>query len=150
MGFQFNASALMQANALVDLGLAQATVEKREHGMAGVDDIRSQGGIGGQQTGQKASVAISQQEGVAGAGEMGELGIAAAGEPGPKTDVFEPPIGAGDAIEVGIGSTHRAKGNRANGVSRAASAAMRRCRGESWELRASRVKSRPLLTIAAR
>ena len=86
-------------------------------------------------------------KGVAGAGEMGELGTPAAGEPWPKTDVLEPAIGAGNAIEVGsLGSSSPGKGNRANGVSRAASAAMRRCRGERWELRASRAKSSPLLT----
>jgi hypothetical protein len=48
----------VQANALMELGPAQAAVEKREHGMTGIDDIRSQGGISRQQTGQKASVAI--------------------------------------------------------------------------------------------
>ena len=37
---------VVQATALMDMGSAQATVEKREHGMAGVDDIRSEGGIG--------------------------------------------------------------------------------------------------------
>ncbi len=50
---------VIQANALVEPGPAQAAVEKREHGMAGVDNVRSQGEIGRQQTGQKASVAIS-------------------------------------------------------------------------------------------
>src|ERR1700760_3258552 len=39
---------VMQVNALADLGPAQATDEKSEHGMAGVDHIRSESGISGQ------------------------------------------------------------------------------------------------------
>jgi hypothetical protein len=50
---------MMQTNTVLEPGPAQAMIEKREHGMAGVDDIRSQRGIGCQQTDQKASVTIS-------------------------------------------------------------------------------------------
>ena len=45
---------MMQANALEVPGLANAMFEKHEHGMARVDDIRGQSGIGCKETGEKA------------------------------------------------------------------------------------------------
>src|ERR1700760_3629142 len=146
-GIPLQRIGVVQANTWMEPGLPQAAVEKREHGLAGIDDIRSQGGIGRQQMGQKASIAIAQQKGAPRAGEMDKLGTSATGEPWPKTYVLQPAIRAGHTIEVGMGNTHRANGNKANGVRRAASAAMRKCRGERWELRASRTKSSPPLTV---
>ncbi len=62
---------MMQANALVVSGLANALFEKSEHGLAGVDNIRGQGGIGGEETGEKAPVSVSQHKSMACAGEVG-------------------------------------------------------------------------------
>ena len=55
-----------------------------------------------QQSRQKASVPIAQEQGVARAGQMRELGTTAAPEPGPEAQVFQPSVGAGDAIEVDV------------------------------------------------
>ena len=147
-GLPLESVGMMQANAMAGLraATANATIENPEHGFAGVDDIRGEGGIFCQQARQEASIPIAQKQRVARAGQMDKLSITAAPEPGAEAHVFQPSIGAGNAIEV----RHRAKGKKANGVSRAASAAMRRCRGERCELRASRAKSSPLLRRAAR
>jgi len=77
---------------------------------------------------------------------MDKLGITAAPERGAEAHVFQPSIKTGNRVEV----SHRAKGRKASGVSRAASAAMRKCRGERCELRASSTKSSPLLRKPAR
>jgi hypothetical protein len=80
-GVPFESFGAMQANAPAGLraGSANATFENREHGTAGVDDVRSDGRIGFQQTGQEASVPISQQQSAARTDEMCKLGVPAAG-----------------------------------------------------------------------
>ena len=137
----------MERNASLHPEPANAVVKKAQHGTAGVDDVRGEGGIGIEQAGQKASIAVSQHQCVACTGQVCELGIPAPAKPGSKAQIFKPSIGPGDAIEV---YAHRAKGKKANGVSNAASAAMRKCSGDRWVLRASRAKSNPLLSRAAR
>ncbi len=141
---------MMQANALVVFGLANALFEKSEHGLAGVDNIRGQGGTGFEETGEKSPVSVSQHESMACAGEAGQLGGPAAGQVGPEAEVLKPAIGSCYAIEGDLWRAHRAKGSKAIGVSRAISAAMRRCKGEKRELRASRANRSALLTVAAR
>ena len=147
-GLPLQSIGMMQANAMAGLGAAtaNATIENPEHSMAGVDDIRGEGGIFCQKARQEASIPIAQKQRVARAGQMGKLSITAAPEPGAEAHVFQPSIRTGNGVEV----SHRAKGKKANGVSRAASAAMRRCRGERCELRTSITKSSPLLRRAAR
>ena len=71
---------VMQANALTSLppGPANAAVENPQHGIAGVDDIRGEGGMGGQQARQKAPIPVSQQQCMARAGQMDQLRATAA------------------------------------------------------------------------
>ena len=80
---------------------------------------------------------------------MSKLSATAALEPRPESHVFQPAIGLGDRVEIDS-AAHRAKGNRAKGVRRAASAAMRRWRADRCVLRVSIAKSSPLLSNAAR
>ena len=53
-----------------------------------------------QQARQEASIPIAQKQRVAGAGQVHQLRATAAPEPGPKAQVFEPSIGAGNGIEI--------------------------------------------------
>jgi len=59
-GIPFDSIGGMQTNALAGLGTGapDAAIEKSQHGVAGVDDIHGEGGIGRQQAGQEASIAI--------------------------------------------------------------------------------------------
>ena len=59
-GIPFESIGGVQTNALVGLGAGapNAAIEKPQHGGAGVDDIHGEGGIGRQQAGQEASIAI--------------------------------------------------------------------------------------------
>ena len=51
---------VMQADAVLVAGTANTTLEKREHGTAGVNDIGGHGGIDCQETGEEAAVPVSQ------------------------------------------------------------------------------------------
>ena len=101
-GIPLESIGVMQTNAPAGLGAraANAAIENAQHRLAGVDNVRSEGGIGCQQTGQEASIAIAEEERMPGAGQMFKLGVTAALEPGPKAQVFEPSVGAGDGIEI--------------------------------------------------
>jgi hypothetical protein len=60
-GIPFESIGRMQTNALVGLGTGSpnAAIEKLQHGVAGVDDIHDEGGIGRQQAGQEASIPVA-------------------------------------------------------------------------------------------
>ena len=83
-------------------GLANAAFEYGEHGPTGVDYIRMKTRIDGQQLQQEASVSIAEQQCVARADQVRELGAAATREPRPEAQVFEPSIQAGNGIEVDV------------------------------------------------
>jgi hypothetical protein len=70
----------MQANALTSLlpGPANAAVENPQHGMAGVDDIRGEGGMAGQQARQKSPIPVSQQQDMTRSCQMNQLRATAA------------------------------------------------------------------------
>jgi hypothetical protein len=60
-GIPFERIVLVETNALVGLGTGapNAAIEKPQHGVAGVDDIHGEGGIGRQQAGQEASIPVA-------------------------------------------------------------------------------------------
>jgi hypothetical protein len=63
-GIPVESISLMQTNALSGLGAraANAAIEYAQHGAAGVDNVRGKGGIGCQQTGKEAPIAIAEEE----------------------------------------------------------------------------------------
>ena len=114
--------------------------EETEHGGAAVDRVGVETGVGGEQAGEEAAVAVTENQGGAAVGELGEEVIPTASERGAEGEVFEPAVGAGDEVKVGGGlfGFHRRKGSKRMGVSKARSAAARR-----WvRVRRRRLRSR--------
>jgi hypothetical protein len=82
-------------------GWVAALVKELEHGGAGVDCVCVEVGVGGEEAGEEATVAVAEDQGAAAVEETGEEVVAGAFEGSGEGEVFEPAVGAGDAIEVG-------------------------------------------------
>ena len=88
-------------------------------------------GVGGEEAGEEAAVAVAEDEGAARVASCGRKWVAAALEGGAEGEVFEPAIRAGDEVEVCRGGGWWAafigeSGSSRMGVRRARSAAARR------------------------
>ena len=90
-----------------------SSLQQTQHGAAGVDRIRVQIGIDGEQTGEEAAVAISEDERPAASLKLGQKTLAAAFERPAKGRVLHPAIEGRDAIEVrgALVAPHRRKGS---------------------------------------
>jgi hypothetical protein len=106
-----------------------AFAEEFEHGCAGVNRIGVETRILSEELGEKAAVAVAEDEGSLALEEAGEVVEAALLEGAAEGDVFEPAIRASDGVEVGLAARHRGRrGSRRSGVMRARSARLRRVR----------------------
>ena len=115
-----------------------SAAKKFEHDGAGVDRVGFDGGVLSEQACEEAAIAVAEDECVAAVRELREEVEAAALEGSAEGEVFEPAVGASDAVEVGGGGhqglrkgTQRSLSQIRNssGVSRARSAAARRVMG---------------------
>jgi hypothetical protein len=93
----------MRSEAMLRVwGLSFAAVAKQlEHGGAAVDGVGCQSRILRKQSGQKTAVAIAQDKRAVAAGELRQEMEPAAFENAAERQVFEPAVGARDAIEIG-------------------------------------------------
>lgn len=121
----------------------RARLQQAKHGRALIDNIGLQLGVGGEQAGKKTSVAIAKNQRAARMAQLGDAVKAAAGKQRPKSEVFEPAIGARKMVEICV--RHQRMKMSRTGVSRAASAAMRKWNaliplaGYAWSRRARRM-----------
>ena len=127
---------------------AGATDQCLEHGGAGIDGVDVDAGVGAEQAGGEAAVAVAEDESAAGGGELIEEGESGSGEERAEGDPLHPTIEAGEGIEVG-GRGHLTMSRRA-GVRRARSAAARRVKGVRRARKASRRARRSAAAAAAR
>jgi len=123
---------LVDADAVDGVYGSSAGSEKVEHGGALVDDVGMERGVDGEEVGKEATISVAEDESAAGRVELGNTVEAASFEHGAEGQIFEPAIGARDAVEVGglvealASGWHQRRMRSSSGVSRAASAAMRR------------------------
>ncbi|GGG94704.1 hypothetical protein GCM10011586_07050 [Silvibacterium dinghuense] len=119
-----------------------------KHGRAAVDREDAKAGILAKQAGEKAAVAISEDECMPGCGDryVAQPRIAAESQPWAESKVFQPAIKPGEAAEaIALGvlildrkgwrhrqGVYRSIGRMSSGVSRTASAAMRRGSTGRW------------------
>jgi hypothetical protein len=84
-------------------GSGHATLaEQMEHRGAAIDGIGMKVRSGSHQLGQKAPVSVAENEGLLLIPQMGEKVETAALKTAAKGKVFEPAIGTGDEVEVGM------------------------------------------------
>ena len=145
-GDQAEGIGFMDSDPVFGVESSDASVKEAEHGGALVNDVGVQGGVSGEEVDEKAAISVAENEGAAGGGELGKAEEAAMFEHGAEGEVFEPAIGASDAVEVGgrgagwADGWHQRRKSTSRGVSRAASAAMRRWKDESRERSSARSK----------
>ena len=111
----------------------RALTEKVEHGGAEVDGVGVELRAAREKLGEKAPVPITEQEGSASLEEAREEVEATALEEGAEGEVFEPAVGAGDAVEVGW------DGHELGARQREARAEKREQKGESREAKAEKL-----------
>lgn len=131
---------VMDTDAASGMDGSDAGLKKMQHSGALVNDVCIECVVGGQKAGEKAAISVAEDESTARGGELRDAVEAAAFEHGAEGAVLEPTVGPGDGIKVGgrgeavNGRRHqRMKKMSRRGVSRAASAAMRRWKAESLE-----------------
>lgn len=85
-------------------GLLTSAVEEVEHLGAEVDGVGSEE-VGGvlEEMGEEAAVAVAEGEDAPGVEDLREVVEAGAGEGGAEAEALEEVVGAGDAVEVGVG-----------------------------------------------
>jgi len=93
----------LEADGCGGRGGMRALTEEVEHGGAEIDGVGVELRVAGEELGEEAAVPITEQEGSAGLEEAREEVEATALEEGAEGEVFEPAVGAGDAVEVGWG-----------------------------------------------
>jgi hypothetical protein len=96
----------LQARRDVGADCFAAAAEKFEHGGTGVDGVGLEVWVLCEQTGEEATVSVAEDEGPLLVEEVGEIVEAAALESLTEGEVFEPAIGPGDGVEVGLGEFH--------------------------------------------
>lgn len=91
----------MEARSCIRTDCGSACAAEREHGRADVHDIGGYLRIASEEPGEEAAVSVTEYQRVLRVRQLGKVREAAALEERAEAEVFQPPVGAGDAIEIG-------------------------------------------------